>query len=77
MFPVADGSAKLTGRDYELQETTLRREFTEKRENLSGESHVARLKSFRLGETKDDDGINEDFWVDAEARKEFHLSSSY
>ena len=34
VFPVADGSAKLSGRDYECQEPTVRRE------NLSGESHV-------------------------------------
>ena len=43
VFPVADGSAKLSGRDYEFQEPTLRRESTVKRENLSGESHGDRL----------------------------------
>ena len=37
VFPVADGSAKLSGRDYEFQEATLRRESTVKRDNLSGE----------------------------------------
>ena len=37
--PLADDSAKLTGRDYEFQEPTLRRESTVRRENLSGESH--------------------------------------
>ena len=36
---MADGSAKLSGRDYEFHEPTLRREFTVRRENLSGESH--------------------------------------
>ena len=39
VFPVADGSSKLSGRNYEFQEPTLRRESTVKRENLSGESH--------------------------------------
>ena len=39
VFPVVDGSAKLSVRDYEFQETTLRRESTVKRENLSGKSH--------------------------------------
>ena len=39
VFPVADGSAKLSGRNYEFQEPTLRRESTVRRENLSGESH--------------------------------------
>ena len=38
VIPVADGSAKLSRRDYEFQEPTLRRESTVKRENLSGES---------------------------------------
>ena len=36
VFPVADGTAKLSGRDYELQESTLRRESTVMRENLKG-----------------------------------------
>ena len=33
VFLVADGSAKLSGRDYEFQEPTLRREHTVKRES--------------------------------------------
>ena len=66
IFPVADGSAKLSGRDYEFQEPTLRREYTVRRENLSGESQGER-EEFRPEETKDV----------AEARKEFHSSSSY
>ena len=36
VFFVADGSAKLPERNYEIQEPTLRREFTVRRENLSG-----------------------------------------
>ena len=39
IFHVTDGSAKLSGRDYEFQDPTLRREYTIRRENLSGESH--------------------------------------
>ena len=39
VLPVADGSAKLSGRDYEFQEPTLRRESTVRREDLSGEPH--------------------------------------
>ena len=38
-FLVAGGSAKLSGRDYEFQEPTLRRESTVRRVSLSGESH--------------------------------------
>ena len=37
---------------------------------------MAREKSFRPEETKDDEGINKDFWAHAEAREEFHSSSS-
>ena len=72
---VADGSAKLSGRDYELQEPTLRRESTVKKESLNGESHGDR-EEFQPEETKDDEGINKDFCVHAEARKEIHLSST-
>ena len=70
VFPVANGSAKLSRRDYEFQEPTLRRESTVGRENLSGESHGDR-EEFRPEETKDDEGINMDFWAHADARKAF------
>ena len=76
VFPVADGSAKLSGRDDEFQEPTLRRESTVKRENLNGASHGDR-EEFQPEETKDDEGITKDFRAHAEARKEFHSSSSY
>ena len=36
---MADGSAKLSGRNYEFQEPTLRRESTVSSEDFSGESH--------------------------------------
>ena len=75
-FLVADGSAKLTGRDYEFQEPTLRRESSVRRENLSGESH-GDWEEFQPEETEDDEGINKDFWAHAEAREEFDLLSSY
>ena len=51
---------KLAGRDYEFQEPTLRRQSTVRRENLNGESHGDR-EEFQPEETKDDEGINEDF----------------
>ena len=76
VFPVTDGSAKWSGWDYEFQEPTLRREFTVRRENLSGDSNGDR-EEFQPEETKDDEGINKDFCTHAEARKDFHLSSSY
>ena len=58
--PMADGSAKLSGRNCEFQELTLRRESTVRRENLSGESHGDR-EEIQPEETKGD----------AEARKDF------
>ena len=61
-FLVADGSAKLSGRDFEFQEPTLCRESTVRRENLSGESDGDR-EEFRPEEPEDD----------AEARKDFGL----
>ena len=70
VFPVADGSAKLSGRDYAFQEPTPRRESTVRRENLSGEAHGDR-EEFQPEETKDDEGINKDFWDHAEVRKDF------
>ena len=62
VFSVADGSAKISGRDYEFQEPTLRLESTVKRVNLSGESHGDR-EEFQPEELKDD----------AEAQKDFGL----
>ena len=38
---------------------------------------MAMEKSFNLKKQKDDEGFNKDFWAYAEARTEFHLSSSY
>ena len=60
VFPVADGSAKLSGRDDEFQEPTLRRESTVRRENLSGESHGDR-EEFQPEETKDDAEARSDY----------------
>ena len=45
VFPVADGSAKLSGRDYEFQEITPKREQIVRSEGLSGDSHAAAEES--------------------------------
>ena len=58
---MADSSATLSGRDYEIQEPTLGREHTVKRENLSGESQGDR-EEFHPEETKDDAETQKDFW---------------
>ena len=57
IFPVADGTAKLSGRDYDVREPTLRREQTE---NLSGELQG------EPGESQPTESTN-----DAEARADF------
>ena len=61
VFLVADGSATLSGRDDEVQQPTLRREHTVRRENLSGESQGDREES-HSEETKDEAETQEDFW---------------
>ena len=72
VFPVAYGSATLSGRDYEFQEPTLRREHTVRREYLSGESQGDK-EEFQPEETKDDAETREDFWS---IRGDFCLPSS-
>ena len=47
VFPVADSPATLSGRNYEFQKPTLRREYNVRRENISGESRAIG-KSFNL-----------------------------
>ena len=61
MFPSADGTAKLSRRDYEVREPTLRQERTVRSENLSGE---LRSESGvpQPTESKDDAEARKDFW---------------
>ena len=59
-FPVANDSAKLSGRNYEFQGSTLRRESFVRKENFSGESHGDR-EEFQSQDTKDDAGIHKNF----------------
>ena len=73
VFLVEDGSAKLSRRNYEFQEPTLRRESTVRRENLSGEPHCDR-EEFQPEETKDDAEDLEYFLVYSRI---LHLLSSY
>ena len=55
-FLWADGSAKLSGRDYEFQEPTLRRDSTVRRES-HGDKEEFQPKKF-----KDDAEARKDFW---------------
>ena len=59
-FPVADGTAKLSGRDYDVREPTLRREQTVRSKNLCGELQG------EPGESQPTESTN-----DAEARADF------
>ena len=49
---MADGSAKLSGRDYEFQQSTPRRQSSVRKESLSGESHGVR-EEFQTEETQE------------------------
>ena len=51
VFPAADGSPKISGRNYKFQEPTMRRESVEWRENISGESQGDR-EEFQPEESK-------------------------
>ena len=61
VFPVADASAKLTEKDHEFQEPTLRRESTVRRESLSGKSR-GDMEEFQPVESKDDTETRNNFW---------------
>ena len=61
IFPVADGTAKLSGRDHESRELTPRREQTVKSEDLSGELQGEPGEP-QPTESKDDAEAHADFW---------------
>ena len=63
---------------YFMQQTVQQnyQEETTNSKNISGESHGDR-EEFQPEEPKDEERIKKDFRAHAEARKEFHLSSSY
>ena len=50
IFPAADGTAKMSGRDHELREPTLRREQSERSEDFSGElqGELGRVSTDRI-----------------------------
>ena len=61
IFPFADGTAKLSGRDYEFREPTLRREPTVRNEDFSRELHGERGES-RPTESTDNAEARADLW---------------
>ena len=73
IFPKADDTAKLSGRDHEFREPTPRREQTVRRENLSGESHGDR-EEIQPEESKDDAEKSQGLLAHW---RRFHLSLSH
>ena len=61
IFPVADGTAKFSGRDYEFREPTLRREQTVRSEDFSGDLQGEPGES-QPTESTDDAEAWADFW---------------
>ena len=61
IFPTADGTAKLSGRDYEFREPILRWERTVRSEDHSGELQ-GELEDTQPTETKDDAEARADLW---------------
>ena len=61
IFPVADGTAKLPGRDYDFREPTLRREQTVRSEDFSRELQGEPGES-QPTESTDDVEARADFW---------------
>ena len=72
MFPFADGTTKLSERDYEFREPTVRREPIVRSEGLSRELPGEPRES-QPTESTDDDEARADFLVDPSW---LHLSSS-
>ena len=61
IFPTADGTAKLSGRDHEFREITPRREQPVGSEDLSGELQCE-LEGPQPPESKDDAEAQNDVW---------------
>ena len=61
VFPFADGTAKLSGRDYEFRESTPRRETLVRSEDLSREFQCESRES-QQADTTDDAEVRADFW---------------
>ena len=75
IFPVAHGTAKLSGRDYEFREPTLRRTQTVGSEDLSGEIQ-GESEEPQPTEPKDDVEVRRDFWsIQGEFNYRHHIEA--
>ena len=61
VLPIADGTAKLLGRDHEFRESDLRQEQPVRSEDLSGELQ-GEPEGFQPTESRGDDEARRDFW---------------
>ena len=61
IFPVADGTTILSGRDYDFRESTLRRDQTVRSQDFSVELQ-GELGESQPTETTDDAEVRADFW---------------
>ena len=73
IFPVAEGTAKLSGRDHGVREPTLMRAQPVVSEDLREELQVSSERSQPTDDTKDDAKARNDFLSN---RRRFYLSSS-
>ena len=62
VFPAADGAAKLSVRDYEFREHTLRREPTVRREDVSAAELHDEPGESQPTQPTDDAEARADFW---------------
>ena len=60
-FPIADGTARVSGRDHEVRESALRREQPVRSEDLREDLRGNSEKSQPIDETKDDAEARNDF----------------
>ena len=62
IFQIADGTAKLSGRDYRVRESTLWRDQPVRSEDVREDFQGNSEKSQPIDETNDDAEARNDFW---------------
>ena len=62
IFSIADGTVKLSGREYGIRKSTLTRDRPGKSEDIRGDLQGNSEKSQPIDETKDDAEARKDFW---------------
>ena len=75
IFPVADGTAQLSGRDHEFREPTQRQEQPVRSEDLRGELQ-GEPEEFQPTETKDDSEARGDSWSTVSAYTQVKMDNA-